>query len=158
MPRACALQQLRVLSGLLQGVAGADPEGGMHARRVLDLADTEPESVRRQLSLQGGAHKLADLYFSGEGERAVAFAHWHVEGPEDCAPLWLRRSIIGKMKTLSGRRRACLLVTGLRESICPEGAYWTRRREARYRRLRDWIDELAATWAPKGANLQVIVL
>ena len=158
MPRACIVQQLRVLSGLLEGVIGADPEGRVHARRVLDLVDEQPESVRRQLSMPGSAQKLANLHFGRESEGGVAFAHWHVEGPEDCTPLWLRRSIIGRMKLLSGRRHACLLVTGLREAVCPEGGYWTRRREARYRRMRDWIDGLAATWAPKGANLQVIVL
>ena len=158
MSSACPVQQLRVLSGLLQSVLGADPEGGEHARRVLDLVEEQPDSVRRQLSLRSSANKLANLHFGREGEGGVAFAHWHVEGPEDCAPLWLRRAIIAKMKSLSGRRHACLLVTGLREAVCPEGGYWTRRREARYRRMREWIDGLAATWAPKGANLQVIVL
>lgn len=158
MPRACTVQQLRVLSGLLQGVVGADPEGVVHARRVLDLVDEQPESTQALLTLQNSAQKLASLHFGDEGACGVAFAHWHVEGPEDCSPLWLRRKIIGKMKSLSGRRRACLLVTGLREAVCPEGSYWTRRREARYRRMRGWIDELAASWAPKGANLQLIVL
>lgn len=159
MPKAaCPVEQLRVLSGLLQGVAGADPEGREHARRVLDLVNEQPDSVRRQLSLQASAQKLARLHFGEDSDCRVAFAHWHVGGAEDCAPLWFRRKIIGKMKTLSGRRRACLLVTGLREAVCPHGGYWTRRREARYRRMRDWINELAASWAPKGANLQVIVL
>ena len=67
MPRACVVQQLRVLSGLLEGVIGADPEGRVHARRVLDLVDEQPESVRRQLSLPGSAQKLANLHF-GRGE------------------------------------------------------------------------------------------
>ena len=158
MHKSGPLQQLRILSSLLEGVVGADPEGGQHARRVLDLVDEQPELARRQISLSGSIPKLARLHFGEGSALSVAFAYWHVEGPEDYAPLWLRRSIIERMKALSGRRHACLIVTGLREAVCPDGAYWTRRREARYRRLRSWIDDLAATWAPKGSNLQVIVL
>jgi hypothetical protein len=62
------------------------------------------------------------------------------------------------MKKLAGRRAALLLVTGLREAICPAGAYWTKSRQLQYDRVRDWIDALACAWATRGSQLQVVVL
>jgi hypothetical protein len=62
------------------------------------------------------------------------------------------------MKKLAGRRAALLLVTGLREAICPEGRRWTTARETQYQRVRDWINELACAWASRESQLQVVIL
>lgn len=158
MPRACPLQQLRTLSHLLASTQGADPEGGTHVRRVLELVDQQPESLRSRLSLKNTAERLASLHFGPEEERQVAFAHWHVSELTECSPLWLRQSVIGKLKSISGRRRGCFIVTGVRDAICPPGSYWTRKRQARYHRICQWIDVLSVARAPTGFYLQVIVL
>jgi len=62
------------------------------------------------------------------------------------------------MKKLAGRRQALLLVTGLRDAVCPDGNYWTKKRQAQYDRVRGWVDELACAWATRGSQLQVVVL
>ena len=73
-------------------------------------------------------------------------------------PSGFGQAIVVEMKKLAGRRAALLLVTGLREAVCPDGSYWTQARQAQYDRVRSWIDQLACAWATRGSRLQVVVL
>ena len=155
--KAALVDQLRILNELLGRVS--DPHKAEHARRALEFAYNEhPEDLER-ISLGNYVDKLAQLHFGESGESAnFAFAHWHVPRLEDFSPLWIRQSIVVEMKKLSGRREGLLLVTGLRGVVCPQGKYWTKRREAQYQRVRCWIDELACAWATYGSRLEVVVL
>jgi len=155
--KAPIVDQLRTLNELLGRVS--DPERAEHARRALEFAYQEhPEELER-VPLGDYVDKLARLHF-GEGAEVsdFAFAHWHVPRLEDFSPLWIRQAIVVEMKKLAGRREGFLLVTGLREAVCPEGKYWTRHREEQYQRVREWINELACAWATRGSRLQVVVL
>ena len=161
MPRVSkldTLEQLRTLNELLAQTRGADPEGAENARRILDFFEAEAIDELDRLSLEDCAEKLANMHLGDEALRQVAFAHWHVPGASHCSPLWIRQAIVSEMKKLAGRRQALLLVTGLREAICPERRYWTKARETQFRQVRDWIDELVCAWATRGSQLQVIVL
>ena len=119
------LEQLRILSELLARSYGADPEGAIHAQHILDYFSEEAADEMQQLSMQGCASKLAQMHLGPEDLREVAFAHWHVPESIGASPLWIRQAIVAEMKQLAGRRRALLLVSGVRESICPAGGYWT---------------------------------
>ena len=152
------IEQLRILSELLSRTHGADPEGAIHAQQILDYFSEEAPDEMQRLSIESCASKLAQMHLGPEDIREVAFAHWHVPEMVGASPLWIRQAIVTEMKQLAGRRRGLLLVSGVRESICPEGGYWTKAREAQYRRVRDWIDELVCAWASRGSQLQVIVL
>ena len=88
----------------------------------------------------------------------IAYCHWHVANTESTSPLWIRQAIVAEMKKLAGRRYALLLVTGLREAICPEGKRWTNARECQFRLVRNWINELACAWASRESKLQVVIL
>lgn len=159
MPKAklVAVEQLRTLNELLGRVS--DPERAEHARRALEFAYKEHPEDLEHVPLGDYVDKLANLHFGACGDRAdFAFAHWHVPRLEDFSPLWIRQAIVVEMKKLAGRREGLLLVTGLREAICPVGKYWTRHREVQYQRVRDWIDELVCAWATRGSRLQVVVL
>lgn len=159
MPKATAtsVDQLRTLNELLGRVS--DPERAEHARRALEFAFQEHPEDLAHVPLGDYVDKLARLHFGEEaGPVELAFAHWHVPRLEDFSPLWIRQAIVIEMKKLAGRREGLLLVTGLREAVCPSGKYWTKYREAQYQRVRDWIDELACAWATKGSRLQVVVL
>ncbi|MDQ8193229.1 hypothetical protein QEH59_02250 [Coraliomargarita sp. SDUM461004] len=155
--KPAAVEQLRTLNELLGRVS--DPERAEHARRALEFAYQEHPEDLEHLQLGDYVDKLADLHFGDSANVAdFAFAHWHVPRLEDFSPLWIRQAIVGEMKKLAGRREGLLLVTGLREAVCPAGKYWTKYREAQYQRVRDWIDELACAWATRGSRLQVVVL
>lgn len=156
-PKTAQVDQLRTLNELLGRVS--DPEKAEHARRALEFAYQEhPEDIER-VPFGDYVDKLARLHFGDSGGFSeIAFAHWHVPRLEDFSPLWIRQAIVTEMKKLAGRREGLLLVTGLRESVCPKGRYWTKRCDVQYLRVRDWIDDLVCAWATKGARLQVVLL
>lgn len=157
MPRPDPLDQLRTLNELLARVS--NPERSEHARRALEFFYREHPDEAAQVQLGPYVAKLARLHFGEPGEpMELGFAHWHVPQLEDFSALWIRQAIIGEMKKLAGRREALLLVTGLRESVCPPGKYWTQARQSQYERVRGWIEELACAWASRGSKLQVVVL
>jgi hypothetical protein len=157
MPKAEPINQLRILNELLARVS--DAERSEHARRALEFFYREYPDDAARVQLDEYVEKLMRLHFGESGKPAqIGFSHWHVPRLEDFSPLWIRQAIVSEMKQLAGRREAMLLVTGLRESICPEGRYWTKGREAQYERVRGWIDELVCAWATRGSQLQVVVL
>ena len=157
MPKPDPVEQLRTLNELLARIS--DPERSEHARRALEFFYREHPEDAAQVELGGYVAKLARLHFGEPGEPVnLAFVHWHVPELEDFSPLWIRQAIVGQMKKLAGRREALLLVTGLRESVCPPGKYWTQARQSQYERVRGWIDELVCAWASRGSQLQVVVL
>lgn len=157
MAKADAVEQLRTLNELLVQTGASDPEHAEHARRALDFFTLE-QGRGAPIAFHACAEKLARLHLGEDGESNLAYAHWHVPTLEDFSPLWIRQAIVTEMKKLAGRRAALLLVTGLRESVCPEGKRWTAAREAQYQRVRGWIDALACAWATRGSQLQVVVL
>ena len=159
MAPADPVNQLRVLNEVLTRAAGTSPENAAHARRALDFFSSE-ERAGNQPAVEvclRRADTLARIHF-GDSGADIGFAHWHVPALEDFSPLWIRQAIVAEMKKLAGRRAALLLVTGLRDAVCPPGRYWTKSRQAEYDRVRDWIDELACAWATRGSRLQVVVL
>ena len=158
MAKSDPVEQLRTLNELLAGTGASAPDRAEHARRALDFFSQEQDGGLIEVSLGDCANRLARLHFGAEGESALAFAHWHVPTVENFSPLWIRQAIVVEMKKLAGRRAALLLVTGLREAVCPDGAYWTKKRQQQYDRVRGWIDELACAWATRGSQLQVVVL
>jgi hypothetical protein len=158
MAKSDPVKQLRTLNELLARTGAADPDRAEHARRALDFFSQEQDHGVVEVSLEDCASRLAELHLGAEDERELAFAHWHVPTVESFSPLWIRQAIVVQMKQLAGRRAALLLVTGLRDAICSDGAYWTRKRQLQYDQVRSWIDELACAWATRGSQLQVVVL
>lgn len=157
MPKASPLEQLRTLNELLARVS--DSETAEHARRALEFFVKEHPEAIAEVPVGDYVDRLASLHFGDNGQPdSFAFTHWHVPRLEDFSPLWIRQAIVIEMKKLAGRRKAFLLVTGLRDAVCPRGKYWTKGREQQYQRVRSWIDELACAWATRGSQLQVVVL
>jgi hypothetical protein len=158
MAKSDPLEQLRTLNEVLARTGASAPDRAEHARRALDFFSKEQNCGGQPVSLGDCAGRLAQLHFGADGESELAFAHWHVPTVENFSPLWIRQAIVVKMKQLAGRRAALLLVTGLREAVCPAGSYWTKARQAQYDRVRGWVDQLACAWATRGSRLQVVVL
>lgn len=155
--KSAPVDQLRILNEILGRVS--DPERAEHARRALEFAYKEHPEDLESVPLGDYVDRLAEIHFGDHNVgREFAFAHWHVPRLDDFSPLWIRQAIVSEMKKLAGRREALLLVSGLREAVCPEGKYWTKHREAQYQRVRSWIDGLVCAWATRGSQLQVVVV
>ena len=156
MARANALQRLHTVNRVLAAAMGADEESAVHARHAIDLfADQSGGRIDGE-SFNAGVDMLARVHAAGRANPAFS----HVDGAQAAGrgELFLRERVIAQMKRMAGASAGVLLVTNLRESVCPEGGYWTKARAASYARLRDWVESLAAAWASRGQNLQVVVL
>jgi len=158
MAKVDPLARLETLNELFAKLGTKDPELAEHARRALAVYRAEDGGPLVEGALEAYVGRLADLHLGEEGERELALAHWHVPAMEIFSPLWIRQAIVGEMKRLAGQRAALLLVTGLREAVCPPGRNWTKARAAEFERVRGWVEELAAAWATRGSRLQVVVL
>ena len=158
MPKSNPIKQLSILNELFASAGISTPDIAEHIRRVLDFSSKEQSRGENRVSLQESVNQLVRLHVdSGKSNRA-AFAHWHVPTVEQFGSLWIRQAIVVKMKQLVGFSTAFLLVTGLRESICTEGTYWTKKRQMQYDRICTWIDDLTCAWAGKDSRLQVVIL
>jgi len=146
------------LNELFSRLGRKDSEVAEHAKHALEFFRREGAANPNESSWERYVERLADLHLGEAGERDFALAHWHVPSTEVMSPLWIRQRIVSEMKKLAGRRAALLLITGLREAVCPQGRNWTKNRAQQYMRVQAWIDDLACAWASNGSQLQVIVL
>lgn len=158
MPKSDPIKQLSILNELFACAGISTPDVAEHVRRVLDFSKKEKDGDENRLSLQERVNRLVHLHVdSGESSKA-GFAHLHVPTVEHFGALWIRQSIVARMKQLAGFNTAFLLVTGLREAVCMGGVYWTKKRQIQYDQIRTWIDDLSCAWASNNSQLQVIVL
>ena len=146
-----------------QASAKAEADTGVHAvanDRVEERASKRyaPKPALEHARISNCARELVRLHIGDDSEARVGISHMHLPTREDCDPLWVRQEIVEKMKALSGRPAGSLLVTGLREALCPLGSYWTQARQTQYQSVCDWIDRLACEWASRGSQLQVILI
>ena len=113
-----------------QASAKAEADTGVHAvanDRVEERASKRyaPKPALEHARISNCARELVRLHIGDDSEARVGISHMHLPTREDCDPLWVRQEIVEKMKALSGRPAGLLLVTGLREALCPLGSYWT---------------------------------
>ena len=156
MKKNNTIDQLRTLNELFVHTGASTPDRAEHIRRVLDFCSKEQSSEATRLSFVEGANRLARLHFGSEQERKWSFVHWDVTADEQFSPLWIRRSLITRMKQIAGSRTAFLLITGLREAVCPTGNYWTKKRQENYDRVCDYINELVCAWSTSSSRLQLV--
>ena len=150
--RLCMLNELFACTG------ASAPDRVEHIRRVLCFFGKEQDAVITKLSFADCADRLARLHFGSDGEQNLFFAHWDVSAHEGFSPLWFRHSLIVQMKQLAGYRKVFLLITGLREAVCPAGSYWTKKRQERYDQIRNYISELVCLWSTSDSNVQLAML
>ena len=155
MAKENTFDQLRTLNELFAHTGASIPDSAEHIRRALDFISKEQNGEAAGLSLAEGADRLARLHFGPEDERNVLFAHWNVSNDEPFSPLWIRQALIARMKQLAGSRAAFLLITGLREAVCPSGSYWTKKRQDYYDLVCDYINELVCARLSPNSTLQM---
>lgn len=157
MAKSDPVEQLSTLNELLARAGVSSPECAEHARKAIAFYREQSLGGHEAIPLKEAANRLVQLHFE-DAEEAAAFAHWHMPPMEAFDPLWIRQELIAEMKTLAGRNRALFLVTGLRESVCPKGKYWTRKRQQDYSQMLEWLQTMLCAWASRGTQLQLVIL
>ena len=155
MVKENTVDQLRMLNELFAHTGASVSDRAEHIRQVLNFLGNRHDEETTNLSFVECADRLARLHFSSEGEQSLFFAHWDVPKDEEFSPLWIRQALIAQMKQLAGYRAAFLLITGLREAVCPKGTYWTKKRQEYYDRVCEYINELVCLWSAPNSQLQL---
>lgn len=84
------------------------------------------------------------------------FFHWDARGAP--GSLFARQQVVEGLKHLAPFQNATLLVTNLRDALCPAGRRWTGRRRGEYDEAVHFISTLAAARKRTNANLSVLFL
>lgn len=85
--------------------------------------------------------RIVQLHDPGK-RRFSAIAHWDLRN--DCIePLWLRAHLLAKLTPLQTEPSGLLVITGLRQCLCPPPKRWTKRRAAKYQEVVSFIEQTA---------------
>ena len=154
------IQQLRVCNALFAQTGISSPECAEHVCKAIDFFAKEQLEGKgnKPFSFGQSIGKLVRLYLGEQGLHELAFVHLHAPQLEDFSPLWVHRAVVQHMKKLVRRRAGLILITGLREAVCPPGRYWTEARKAEFNCLQAWVNALICAWADKNTRLQIIIL
>ena len=157
MKRSNTIGQLLALNELFAGTGASAPDCAEHIRCVLDFVGKTQGNGAFEQSFAESAERLARLHFGVPQASQLKFVHWSLSAEGGAfGPLWIRRALIARMRQLAGSRAAFLLISGVREAICPKGSYWTQKRQDDYDRVCDYINELACAWSTPALRLQVV--
>ncbi|MGJ3241964.1 MAG: hypothetical protein ACFE0O_03255 [Opitutales bacterium] len=155
--------KLQSLHSLLSATFGTDPFQAEQIEAAIQHCLNEQERPAEpgdtDLALRPGldVQQLAKLHALYSKHQADGFAHWDLsQKPYD--PLFIRAHLQRILRQLSGHPRATLVVTGLRQALCPAGKYWTRGRRERYREAITYIEDLACRYQTPNSAFNLIIL
>ena len=143
-----SVYQLKTINEMLAQVGSADTEMVEHARKAMLFFENERNEKDSEAALVMGVERLLKLYFGRAEDRLIGIEHWHIPNEEVPEFLWFRQSINEKILRVSGFPCALLLITGLREAILGENAYWTERHNRRLKDTKEWVEGYVASRTP----------
>ena len=133
------LTHLNSLLSLLSGGPTLETEQ-IHA--VLRFLRSEREADLLPADYDANVTRIVEMHDPGKRRFSVT-AHWDLR--HDCIdPLWLRSNLLSKLALLDQHPRSLLVITGLRQRLCPPHKRWTSRRKKAYCDLVAFIEQTAA--------------
>lgn len=150
--------QLKTINEMLAQVGSADTEMVEHARKAMLFFENERNEKDSEAALVMGVERLVKLYFGRAEDRLIGIEHWHIPNEEVPEFLWFRQSINEKILRVSGFPCAILLITGLREAILGENAYWTERHNRRLKDTKEWVEGYVASRTPSKQMLNLLII
>ena len=134
--------RLTYLNSLLSLLSGGPTFETEQIHAVLRFLRSERGADFLPADYDANVARIVELHDPSK-RRFSAIAHWDVR--DDCIePLWLRASLLTKLGLLDHQPRGLLIITGLRQRLCPTPKRWTRRRAAVYHDLVTFIEHTAA--------------
>lgn len=153
-----SVYQLKTINEMLAQVGSADTEMVEHARKAMLFFENERNEKDSEAALVMGVERLLKLYFGRAEDRLIGIEHWHIPNEEVPEFLWFRQSINEKILRVSGFPCALLLITGLREAILGENAYWTERHNRRLKDTKEWVEGYVASRTPSKQMLNLLII
>tara|TARA_B100001248_G_scaffold262669_1_gene260673 strand:- start:79120 stop:79614 length:495 start_codon:yes stop_codon:yes gene_type:complete len=136
------VEQLRCLNSLLTLTTGSDPDVSDQIGHALDFQRKKTGSCEED-ALGDPVQMLLNLHL--KDKETAGFYHLELNDLH-LGPLWVRVQLVRGLKNLTGYKEGVLLVTGLKDFICPPGKRWTQKRRGQYREMLDMIEQHVALW------------
>ena len=134
--------RLSYLNSLLSLLSGGPTFETEQIHAVLRFLRSERGSDFPPADYDANVTRIVELHDPSR-RRFSAIVHWDVR--DDCIdPLWLRASLRAKLSLLEHQPSGLLVITGLRQRLCPAPKRWTRRRSAMYHDLVSFIEQTAS--------------
>lgn len=151
-----SLERLDSLNNLMAMVVGTERDLVHQLKQAIRFTQENAEKGSATIhSLTLCAERLLNLHL--QGKVRCGFQHCDFRGQQN-DPLWLRTRFLDSMRQLNGRRDAVMLISGLKELVCPPGRYWTKARQREYYQTQQFIEQLGVHYAPRRMNLRLIFL
>ncbi len=145
--------RLTYLNSLLTLLSGGATEETAQISAVLRFLQTEDGTNFLPANYDDNVACIVKLHDPGQ-RRFSGIAHWDLR--DECIdPLWLRANLLAKLELIEGEPRGLIVVTGLRQRLCPPPRRWTHRRASAYHDLIAFIEQTAAE---KAATKKMLTL
>ncbi len=155
-------ENLAALNALVSIATGTDHEKTDQIQAAIEFCRNRAESTG---SHAGQKTRETAKAYSDTVDRLIklhvrdperfGFGHWNLER-HGYDPLFIRAHLIKELKRIAGYPEALLLITGLRQALCPPGKYWTRKRAQRYREAISYIENLALQYKTPATRLSLL--
>ncbi|MFP6902001.1 MAG: hypothetical protein VCA36_13720 [Opitutales bacterium] len=133
--------RLNYLNSMLSLLSGGSTAKTEQISAVLRFLRSENDCDLLPADYDANVIQIVELHDPSK-RRFSTIAHWDVR--DQCVePLWLRANLVAKLKSIEGHPSALLIVTGLRQRLCPAPKRWTKRRAASYRDVVAYVEKTA---------------
>ncbi|MFP6855330.1 MAG: hypothetical protein VB980_06055 [Opitutales bacterium] len=135
-------KRLTFINSLLSLLSAGPSQEAVHIHAVLRFLRSERGKELLPSDYDDNVTRIVELHDPAR-KRCSIITHWDLR--QDCIdPLWLRANLLGKLKLLGQRSRGLLVISGLKERLCPPPMRWTRGRAKKYHDLVNFIEQTAA--------------
>ena len=149
------LSKLQIVASLFAASFGEDL---YFARQIKDSIDAAlPEDQREDISaFLSYAEQLASQ--TARQPLAEAISLVPAQEEEGFSILALRARLLAGLKKTCHSRQPLLVLTGLREAICPQGRRWTSRREREYHEAIAFARDFCNARSRPSSKLSLVIL
>lgn len=151
--RRSDLSVLHLLNAIFAPLTGRDLYLAEQIKAGIDSALADHPDADPSAAVADAINRLRGVLDVASGD---GFFHWDARGAP--GSLFARQQVVDGLKRLAPFQNATLLVTNLRDALCPAGKRFTSRRRGEYDEAVHFISTLAAARKRTNANLSVLFL
>ena len=151
--RRSDLSVLHLLNAVFSPLTGRDLYLAEQMKAGIDSALANEADTADRGSLASAIGRLRDRLGVPEGD-----GFFHLDARDTAGSLFARQLVVDGLKSLAPFQNATLLVTNLRDALCPAGRRWTRRKREDYDEAVGFLSSLVASRKRQSANLNVLFL
>lgn len=150
-----SLTKLHFVNSLFADLTGHDLYLAQQVKEAIEKSVEDlPPSAQNEAFTKAALELLAE---HSKNDGPHCFSHWNCfTDDRRFDPLWARLELINIFKKLAPCPRSTVLITGLRQAICPPGRRWNRALHREYQEAIALIQEIARNWSTSRAEITLL--